>query len=201
MAFLNNSSKALHEGKKESKEKPKMEVVVENTSVEKSLKNKFKETFKNEDGSSIMNYICMEVIAPKLKDMIFTGGKAALAMMLFGDPSRDSNDRGGRGTIIDYSTRSRRDSGYSGRSYNRPSKPDITEVGFNSKHDALKVLDALDRRIDEYDCCTVADFYEAVGIEPGHSDYKYGWIDLDKAYISEHRGTFFIEFPKPRYIE
>lgn len=192
--FENNSDKARHSGDK--KEKPKMEQIVQNTEVKKSLKNKFKETFTNEDSRSITEWIVMDVVVPKIKEAVVNSITGSLNMLFYGDPNKTTaNGKTNYSRINTSTNRTTR------REYNRPSKPDISEVAFNSRVDALRVLDALEDRIDQYDCCTVADFYEAVGIEPGHSDYKYGWLDLEKAYISAYGSQYYIEFPKPRLIE
>jgi hypothetical protein len=189
--FENNSDKARHSG-----EKPKMEQIVQNTEVKKSLKNKFKETFTNEDSRSITEWIVMDVVVPKIKEAVVNSITGSLNMLFYGDPNKSTiNGKTNYSRINTSTNRTTR------REYNRPSKPDISEVAFNSRVDALRVLDALEDRIEQYDCCTVADFYEAVGIEPGHSDYKYGWLDLEKAYVSAYGSQYYIEFPKSRLIE
>lgn len=194
--FENNSEKAKADAKNTKKDKPKMETVITNTEVKKSLKNKFREAFTNDDKQTILEWVTMEVIVPKLKEALISSVNGGLNMLLYGDPGRSSSGRTNYSSTSRIVTPSSRP-----RDYSHPRKPDISEVAFNSRQDAVRVLDALDRRIEEYDCTTIADFYEAVGIEPGHSDYRYGWLDLSRARIEEYRGQYTIEFPKPRLIE
>lgn len=194
--YKNNSTKAFIEDSKD-KEKPKMEkIVTTEPKIGKGLKGKLTETFTHEDKDSILEYICMDVVVPMLKEAALSAVNGALSMMFYGDPSRGYDGRTKYSTISSSKKWTKED-----RRETRTDRMDVNEVIFSSRMEAIKVLNALKDRIDRYDCCTVADFYEAIGSTPSHSDYKYGWLNLDSVYISENRRGYTIEFTKPRYLD
>lgn len=48
-----------------------------------------------------------------------------------------------------------------------------------------------------YNCVSVADLYDLVGMTSNYTDNKYGWYDLRTAYIQGVSGGYVIRLPKP----
>jgi len=53
---------------------------------------------------------------------------------------------------------------------------------------------------NRYRMVTVADLYEAAGLSPAPSDGSYGWTSVDGARISQQRGGYVLEMPRPVLI-
>lgn len=186
-------------------EKTKQEAVINAEAVtrEKRLKDKFKDTFTPEDRNGIVEYVVLDVVAPLLKDAVVNAVGGALGMIFYKDSSA-VNFRGIGSGRTDYTSRSRDrhdDRHYRDRRETRPA--DVSDICFRSKLAAVDVLAALRERIDRYDVASVADFYEAMRHPEWitHVDNNYGWTDIPKnTIISEYRGGWYIELPKPRYL-
>lgn len=75
---------------------------------------------------------------------------------------------------------------------------DISEIGFNSRADAEKVLAALNKNINEFGTAKISDFKDFSGIDSYWSDTKYGWIDLERASCFRGRdGKYYLDLPTP----
>lgn len=79
---------------------------------------------------------------------------------------------------------------------------DIDQVSFGSRKEAANVLDSLADILDQYGTVTVADFYDETGLkDPCDSDTRYGWKDIDDAYVVKVRSGWSISLPDPIKLE
>jgi len=76
------------------------------------------------------------------------------------------------------------------------------EVIFDTRGDAEKCLDILKDLIETYGCATVADMYEASGIEDvvHYMMNRYGWTSLKDSKIYRSRHGYIIDLPKATLI-
>lgn len=73
------------------------------------------------------------------------------------------------------------------------------DVLFDTREEADLVLGTLKTYIERYGRCTVADFYDLVGIENYFYAAKFGWTSLEKAtLIREGVAAYKIKFPSPQ---
>lgn len=167
-----------------------------------ALKRASESMFAN-DVEDIKKYLLLEVLKPAAKDTLSELVSRGLDMMLY-ENSRGSNTRFRIGS---------RTGGYHNK-YNqseRREKPKISQrdrrmlhfddIILDERGDAEQVLDYLRRRIDDYEVATVADFYDAVEVTSDYTDTKYGWYDLDDAYVRRVRDGFQIVLPRAENIE
>ena len=80
-------------------------------------------------------------------------------------------------------------------------------VAIITMHDAMgvrhetgeqaKVLNQMIDALATYNCVSVADLYDLVGMTSNYTDNKYGWYDLRTAYIQGVSGGYVIRLPKP----
>lgn len=78
----------------------------------------------------------------------------------------------------------------------------IDQVSFGSRKEAANVLDSLADILDQYGTVTVADFYDETGLkDPCDSDTRYGWKDIDDAYVVKVRSGWSISLPDPIKLE
>ena len=79
---------------------------------------------------------------------------------------------------------------------------DSSKVCFDSRKEAANVLDSLADILDQYGTVTVADFYDETGLkDPCDSDTRYGWNDIDDAYVVKVRSGWSISLPDPIKLE
>lgn len=159
----------------------------------------------SEDAKSVGNYVLVDIIIPKIKELITTGFKYAIDFVFYGTKGTKSN-KPGIGTVS-YS------SFYSSPTYQQPgsysnpmvSRPNniftINEIVFPDREDAEKVLLALNDTIMKYGCANVGDFYDFINKPHSFTDLKYGWRDLRDAEIIRVSDGFTIRFPKVIPIE
>ena len=76
-----------------------------------------------------------------------------------------------------------------------------TEIVFDSRSNAEKVLDDLNILMEEYGVVRVADLYDLIGLMPTYTDNNYGWINLTGTSIVRVRHGYEIIMPKPVRIE
>jgi hypothetical protein len=74
---------------------------------------------------------------------------------------------------------------------------DFDEIVLDSRTEAEQVIDQLFDVVSRYESATVADLYALVGLAAAHTDYKWGWTDLQGAGVSRIRDGFILDLPDP----
>lgn len=78
----------------------------------------------------------------------------------------------------------------------------VNQVNFASRKEAANVLNSLADILDQYGTVTVADFYDETGLKVTcDSDTRYGWRDIDDAYVVKVRSGWSISLPDPIKLE
>ena len=186
------------------------------TLKQKTPGQRFTETFLNNGDVKIVGHtILMDVIVPALKEMIFSAGRDALSMFLWGD-TRSGNSGGlsrvGGGIYRDYSR-------MSARSYDRNRDRDRVDIYrpedniqynnlvFTLREDADNILWNMRDYINTYNDIQIVKLYELVKEQTGidipmsHSDAKFGWSDLTGACVRSVRGGYLLSLPNPIQLD
>lgn len=176
------------------------------TRRKKSLGKRFMETFVGgEDAQSVFSYLTFDVIIPATKEMVTDAISQGVERMLFGEVR---SHRGSRGRSVGHTN------------YNRIYRPDprkeeprrefsrraravhdFEEFIFDTKVEAMTVLDGLYTIISEYDMVTVADLYDLSGESGNFTEVKWGWTDLRGAGIVAVRGGYLLDLPRPEVLD
>lgn len=78
----------------------------------------------------------------------------------------------------------------------------VNQVRFASRKEAANVLNSLADILDEYGSVMVGDFYDEAGLNyPCYSNIRYGWKDIDDAYVVKVRSGWSISMPDPIKLE
>lgn len=190
----------------EKNETPKVEPVVTGATRVKR-KNWFQRTgellFAQTDSSTVGQYLVTDIIVPYFRKVIFDLVTSTVDMFLYGGSAPTNRPQPGRGSYTNYS---------GGYSYNRPAQiPQNTrnvvagtdvfnfeKVYFDSKRDALAVLDSMCEILERYSLVTVAQFYSLANQEIDNVQAnKFGWFSLEGAdVVRDFSGMFFIKLPK-----
>jgi len=208
--FPNNSS---FNATRKREEEPKEEIVSrkvitgEAKKVKKSLSTKFLDTFVQGDITDVAKHIVSDILIPSAIETMGDMGHNLVDGMIYGDeaPSRGRRrrNRDRERTSIDRGT---------GRSRNRDRERlhnrrtlNFDDIFLDTREEAGMVLEELQGRIEDYDRCTVADLYDAVGWDHDYTESKYGWYDLESAKIIRVRGAdgygYSIDLPKAELLD
>lgn len=156
--------------------------------------------------------ITEDVIIPAVKNTVLDTVSAvtgtvtnAFEIALFGEVRRRGrgNRRETRNGYIDYSASSRGSEDRRGRSLSRRDREmfDFSNITYETRDDAMDVLERLRDLIDDYDEARVSDFYSLSGITPSYQDRKWGWDDLSRAYPERDGPEYILVLPKPVYLK
>lgn len=197
--YKGNSNKSKQ---KEVADKPEKKItkVIDGTAkvAKKSGFQNLVEAFFPSDGiADIKHHILFDVIIPTVQQaildtvegLVYPGGRA---------PNRGSLSSP-KTPYNRYFDRKEEEKKYS-RDYNR-----LTNDGYNfddiilqTRGQALSVIDSMEDIIDTYECVSVADLYEMVGLTGNFADVNYGWLDLSTASVGQIRGGgYVLKLPRP----
>ena len=198
-------------------EKPKLGGTIQGgvSLKRKTPGQRFTETFLNNgDVKTVGQTILLDVIVPALKEMIFSAGRDALSMFLWGD-TRASNKGGLRnyGSIVrDYSSISTNSISRSRDRdrvdiYRPEDSARYNNLVFEIRGDAENILFNMRDYINTYDDIQIVKLYELVREQTGiqipmtSQDAKFGWSDLTNATVRQVRGGYLLELPNPIVLE
>lgn len=179
----------------ETKKEPVKKVVTGKVIAKnRSLGQKFSDTFLSEDISNVKSYAVNELIIPGLKNMFLD----CMSMLLNGSTRRGSGSR--TGSVFNYG-------GYfnsSGSSKTTAAKTySLKNDGYNyktiileNKGDAEYILDMLLEEIDRYHRAYVSDLYQMVDITGTYIDTQYGWENLSAARIKRVPEGYLLDLPR-----
>ena len=187
--------------KKESKgskdPEPKHKVVKSAVKVKK--KNFFTDLFLPEDVQNAKDYIMQDIIIPLIKK----GLSETLDSILYPDGrGRRHSDRGTRVSYASYYDDDRRPSRREReRESSRKRNRSFENVIFETKGEALDVLDEMERSIEKYGQVTLREFYELVDVPGRYTDVNYGWRDLRNVDACRDRGGYSLNLPSPETLD
>ena len=202
-----NEPRRIHPEKPEEKRVFK---VIEGDAIrrKKTLGTRFREMFLGGDTKGVFEYVIGDVMVPALKDLIADSVSQGIERMIFGEnrenrPSRRTASRPsafGSSNVVNYTRyasnrRDERTRPPSGTIRSRASHA-FDDVILDTRAEAEKVLDTLNDLIKRHVFATVRDLYECVGENFHHVDEKWGWYNLDSAYIRKISSGYLLSLPE-----
>lgn len=160
----------------------------------KSELRKFADIFIPEDVANVKSYILLDVVVPKVKQVI----EEVVSTILWGESGRSK--KGTAASKVSYRSYYERERNRN--SYDDPRSRSIggytydEEYILNSRMDAEGVLTSMDDLISTYGVVTVADYLELVGVPSQYTDNKYGWTNVRSATVVRVRDGWVIKLPK-----
>ncbi|MPM64628.1 hypothetical protein SDC9_111515 [bioreactor metagenome] len=187
-------------------DKPKVGKVIKGKAKikKKSEISKIASTMIVGEVQNIKEYIIYDVIIPVITDTIGQIVQGSIDILFRGEVR--SNKYGGRSsngvTKVSYSSifDDRRDDRR--RDDRRTNYVAFDDVTFESKADAMEVLDRMDEIVDQYKVVRVADLFEMAGYSGnGSTDHNYGWTSTASATVDRNRhGEWYIKIQRPSPI-
>ena len=173
--------------------------------------SRVKNSFFAADMDNIGNYLLETVVYPSCKDLASNLVDSVLGniitmkdILIYGETKNHSRNKGytnysgvfrgsasnQNSTIIHSSNAIRRGTSY-----------DLSAITYDYLDDAKSVLNEICSILLDYDAVTVANFLEASNLTPKPIDYKWGWTNLATAKIRPIGSEWYIDMPKPIYLE
>lgn len=192
------------------KAKPKLGPVISRppTRQRVSVWSKFRSLFVGEDARDVGVYVMLDVVAPRIKDLVFDMITEGTSRSLYGSPSQG---RGySRGAVPTRHTNYNRPSPVNRRDpepepsrLDRQSRAthDFTSLRFANAMEAETIVDRLNNLIGQYGVASVNDFYDAIGLTGDFTDDAYGWSDLTGVRIRRVRDGYILELPRTHQID
>jgi hypothetical protein len=206
--FPANSQKQKKGAPEPAPKKKVRQIVTEGEVIrrKKPLGRRFRETFIQADGRTVLGFVAATILIPAFKDMLEDAGQAALHRMLRGESAtyrRHGSSLGSSiGSKIDYQGLS--NSGSKLREERSPRMRDqykFDDFLLHERHVGEEILDQMMACIAEYEIVTVPDLYDMLGMSSNFTDDKWGWTDLRGASVDRVRGGYLLNLPRPKEID
>ena len=210
-----NSFKEKEEKKQqETKQRTKAKPVINKDSIvstKKPVSKKIVETFIEDDVKDVKKYFVQDVVIPGLKN----GCLELLETMFFGETGRrrsrgDRRDRyAPRSGYSSYyrrdndrrSDRRDRDRRENDRYESRNDRLDYRNIILRNRADANEIVDKMIERIEEFDACSVADFFDMLDLTSTYQDNNWGWTDDRDIRVRRVSSGFLIDVPEAKYLD
>lgn len=164
-------------------------------------------TFFVDDLPDIANHLVIDVAIPAAKNAITDMVTQGIQQLLYG--AIDVN-RGRSGTYTSYGSASRTiytrgtpdNVQYSkSRRTSHPNSNRVDDLIFETKPDAMDVIEYLAETIERHGQVSVADLYSSVGIKTQYTDERWGWTTLDAFEVRFSREGWIIVSQSPEPIK
>ena len=180
---------------------PEKKVIAKAKVQKKSAIKEALRTFFAQDLPEIAEHLVIDVAIPAAKNAI-TG----IQQLLYGevDPRRRSTSG-----YTSYSSSSRSDRGrsyYESRRTERreprqPKPTNVEDLVFDTRGDAVDVIEFIAEQIEEYGQVSVADLMSSVGIQPRYTDERWGWTTTDAFEIRQIREGWLVSADRPEPLK
>lgn len=161
------------------------------------------DNFVQEEPSYVGQYLIKEIVLPAVKNLIFEMGSNAMSLFLFGETKAPSSLNRTRYSAVASTGTVRRVSS-DDRAYipaKSISRCSCTSYLFPTKIEAERKLFDLKDLLEEHGVVSVANYLEMLQLDIGPNDGRYGWYNLDKAFIEPTREGQFLNLPKPQSLD
>lgn len=198
-----NSHKSKLEAKQAEEKREKIAAVAK-AKVVKKKKNNFLSSFISDDAVSIKDYIVDEFLIPLVQNTICDIFEEIPKTIFYGKSGRRRSSNANRVSYTKYSSRRDRDRDYRDRDRDRDRDRydrrtnifDSTDIVFDSRGEAEKVLAVMDEIMQEYEIVRVADLYDLAGVSCDFPANDYGWTNIRNARVVHVRDGWVIEMPR-----
>lgn len=195
-----NTDKAKEGGPSEKKVIAKAKVH-KKSAIKEALR-----TFFVRDLPEIAEHLVIDVAIPAAKNAITDMVTQGIQQLMYGevDPRRrstsgytsySSTSRVNRGTGYYESRRAER------REPRQPKPTNVEDLVFDTRGDAVDVIEFIAEQIEDYGQVSVADLMSSVGIQPRYTDERWGWTTTDAFEIRQIREGWLVSADRPEPIK
>lgn len=185
---------------------PEKKVIAKAKVQKKSAIKEALRTFFVQDLPEIAEHLVVDVAIPAAKNAITDMVTQGIQQLLYGEVDPRRRPTSG------YTSYSRSSRDYSGKAYYesrrterrepRQSKPtNVEDLVFDTRGDAVDVIEYIAETIDEYGQVSVADLMSSVGIQPRYTDERWGWTSTDAFEIRQIREGWLVSADRPEPLK
>lgn len=185
---------------------PEKKVIAKAKVQKKSAIKEALRTFFVQDLPEIAEHLVVDVAIPAAKNAITDMVTQGIQQLLYGEVNPRRRPTSG---YTSYSSASRPDRG---RGYYEPrrterreprqSKPtNVEDLVFDTRGDAVDVIEYVAEQIEEYGQISVADLMSSVGIQPRYTDERWGWTTTDAFEIRQIREGWLVSADRPEPLK
>lgn len=185
---------------------PEKKVVAKAKVQKKSAIKEALRTFFAQDLPEIAEHLVIDVAIPAAKNAITDMVTQGIQQLLYGevDPKRrstvgytsySSSSLTNRGTGYYESRRTER------REPRQPKPTNVEDLVFDTRGDAVDVVEFIAEQIEAYGQVSVADLMSAVGIQSRYTDERWGWTTTDAFEIRQIREGWLVSADRPEPLK
>ena len=185
---------------------PEKKVIAKAKVQKKSAIKEALRTFFAQDLPEIAEHLIIDVAIPAAKNAITDMVTQGIQQLLYGevDPRRRSTSG--------YTSYSRSSRDHSGRAYYESRRPErreprqqkptnVEDLVFDTRGDAVDVIEYIAETIEEYGQVSVADLMSSVGIQPRYTDERWGWTTTDAFELRQIREGWLVSADRPEPLK
>lgn len=183
---------------------PEKKVIAKAKVQKKSAIKEALRTFFVQDLPEIAEHLVVDVAIPAAKNAITDMVTQGIQQLLYGEVktrpmsgytsySRSSRDYHGNAHYE--SRRSER------REPHRQKPTNVEDLVFDTRGDAVDVVEFIAEQIEEYGQVSVADLMSSVGIQPRYTDERWGWTTTDAFEIRQIREGWLVSADRPEPLK
>lgn len=185
---------------------PEKKVIAKAKVQKKSAIKEALRTFFAQDLPEIAEHLVIDVAIPAAKNAITDMVTQGIQQLLYGEgyprrrpssgyTSYSSSSSVYRGTGYYESRRPER------REPRQPKPTNVEDLVFDTRGDAVDVIEFIAESIEQYGQVSVADLMSSVGIQPRYTDERWGWTTTDAFEIRQIREGWLVSADRPEPIK
>lgn len=185
---------------------PEKKVIAKAKVQKKSAIKEALRTFFAQDLPEIAEHLVIDVAIPAAKNAITDMVTQGIQQLLYGEVDPRRRPTSG---YTSYSSSSRFSRGTGYYESRRPERPEprqpkptnIEDLVFDTRGDAVDVIEFSKELIERYGQVSVADLMSSVGIQPRYTDERWGWTTTDAFEIRQIREGWLVSADRPEPIK
>ena len=185
---------------------PEKKVIAKAKVQKKSAIKEALRTFFAQDLPEIAEHLIIDVAIPAAKNAITDMVTQGIQQLLYGEVDPRRRPTSG------YTSYSRSSRDYSGRAYYEPRRTErreprqqkptnVEDLVFDTRGDAVDVIEYIAETIEEYGQVSVADLMSSVGIQPRYTDERWGWTTTDAFELRQIREGWLVSADRPEPLK
>lgn len=185
---------------------PEKKVIAKAKVQKKSAIKEALRTFFVQDLPEIAEHLVVDVAIPAAKNAITDMVTQGIQQLLYGDVDPRRRPTSGYTSYSSSSRNNRGNAYYSPRESDRrerrqPKPTNVEDLVFDTRGDAVDVIEYVAEQIEEYGQVSVADLMSSVGIQPRYTDERWGWTTTDAFEIRQIREGWLVSADRPEPLK
>lgn len=185
---------------------PEKKVIAKAKVQKKSAIKEALRTFFVRDLPEIAEHLVVDVAIPAAKNAITDMVTQGIQQLLYGEADPRRRPTSGYTSYSSSSRNNRGNTYYRPREIDRreqrqPKPTNVEDLVFDTRGDAVDVIEYVAEQIEEYGQVSVADLMSSVGIQPRYTDERWGWTTTDAFEIRQIREGWLVSADRPEPLK